>query len=78
MTTDPETPSAGKKAARAVGTTALEVAAGIGEALLQFLILGILLLIAVGLLLYVDPTVGIVFGLIAVVIWSVKTGWTFW
>lgn len=78
MNTTPEEPTAGRKAARAVGGTAVELAAGIGQALLEFVVLGLLLLVAGVLVLYVDPYVGFGFGAISFIVWSVKTGWTFW
>lgn len=84
MSTDHEEPgvmnentSPGRRAARAASGVAAELAAGVGVALLQFAILGVLLAAALALLVFVNPYVGFAFGAISFVVWSVKTGWVF-
>lgn len=67
----------GKRAAKEAGGFLVRFAAEIGQGLLEFLVLGVLLLIAFGLF-FVNPWVGFGFGAISFIAWSVKTGWTFW
>lgn len=69
--------STGKKALKGAGRLAAMFGAELAAGLLQFLILGVLLLVAVGLY-FVTPWLGIVFGVVSFIVWSVKTGWTFW
>lgn len=66
-----------QQALGAVGGFLLEMAAGLGAAMLQFLVLGILAAVALALIFWVNVTFGLLFGMVAFAVWAYKTGWVF-
>jgi hypothetical protein len=72
-----EEESLGKNAAKGAGGFLAMLATEVGRGLLQFVILGVILLVAFWLF-FANAWLGMGFGAIGFIVWSVKTGWTFW